>query len=323
MMRDERVFLLGEDIAVYGGLYGCTKGLYEKFGSERVRDTPISECGIVGAAIGAAATGVRPVAEIMFVDFLPCGGGMEQTVNQLAKLHYCGAGQFRLPVVIRMNCGSRNPIVSIGPHHHQCFESWFMHVPGLQVVVPSTPYDAKGLLKSAIRNDDPTLFFEHKLLYYARHKDMSQYPGMISTIPEEEYTIPLGKADVKREGGDVTVIATMMMVHKSLRAAELLSKKGVEVEVVDPRTLVPFDKDTILNSIKKTGRAVIVSEDCKTGGVAAEISSIIMEEAFDQLDAPVKRVSSKDIVIPYGYELEKAYLPQEEDIISAVQASLY
>jgi 2-oxoisovalerate dehydrogenase E1 component len=322
MLREDRVFVLGEDIGAYGGLYGCTKGLYEKFG-DRVRDTPISECGIVGAAIGAAASGMRPVAEIMFNDFLPCGGGMEQTVNQLAKLPYCGYGQIKLPVVIRMNCGSRNPIISIGPHHHQSFESWFMHVPGLQVVAPSTPYDAKGLLKSSIRNDDPVLFFEHKLLYYGRHKSMSMYHGLISTIPEDDYTIPVGKADIKRKGDDVTVIATMMMVHKSLRAAEKLSEKGVDVEVVDPRTLAPLDRQTILESVKKTGRAVIVSEDCKTGGVAAEISSIIMEEAFDHLDASVRRVCSKDIVIPYGIDLERAFLPQEEDIIKAIQAVMY
>lgn len=320
MRRDKRVFLIGEDIGKYGGIYGCTKGLYEEFGEERVRDTPISEGAIVGAAIGAAATGMKPVVEIMYVDWVAAGGAMEQIFNQLAKIPYIGAGQTKLPVVIRMACGSRYPVVSNGPHHNQCLEAWFIHIPGLYVVTPSTPYDAKGLLKTAIRDDNPVIFFEHKLLYYAHHKLIRElYPSMLSYVPEEEYLIPFGKADIKREGDDVTIVATMVMVHKALRAAEELNRQGINVEIIDLRTLVPLDKQTIVDSVKKTGRVIVVSEDWKTGGVAAEIVSVIIEEAFDYLDAPVKRVSALDLPLPYSHVLEGAVLPHEEDIIKAVK----
>ena len=320
MRRDDRIFLIGEDIGLYGGVYGCTKGLMQKFGRERVRDTPISEGAIVGAAIGAAATGLRPVAEVMYVDWIAAGGAMEQIVNQLAKLPYIGAGQIKLPIVIRVACGSRYPAVSNGPHHNQSFEAWFMHIPGIWIAVPSTPYDAKGLLKYAIRSDNPVIFFEHKLLYYARHKLIQKlYPTMVSYVPEEEYLIPFGKADIKLEGEDVTVIATMAMVHKVLKAANELKKEGISVELVDPRTLVPLDKETIIKSVKKTGRAVVVSEDWKTAGVTAEIAAMIMEEAFDYLDAPVKRVATREVPLAYSHILEGAALPSEEDIIKAVK----
>jgi len=323
MKRDGRVLLIGEDIGKYGGIYGCTKGLYDEFGGERVRDAPISEGAIIGAAIGAAATGMRPMAEIMYVDWVAAGGAMEQIFNQLAKIPYIGAGQTKLPVVVRMACGSRYPAVSNGPHHNQCLEAWFVHIPGLRVAAPSTPYDAKGLLKTAIRDDNPTIFFEHKLLYYARHKLVGGlYPSMVSHVPEEEYLIPFGKADVKRDGEDVTVVATMAMVHKALKAAEGLSKQGISVEIIDPRTLVPLDKQTIVDSIKKTGRAIVTSEDWKTCGVAAEITSVIIEEAFDYLDAPVRRVSALDLPLSYSHVLEGAVLPHEEDIVKAVRATM-
>ena len=319
MLRDGTVILLGEDVGRFGGIFACTKGLQEEFGEERVRDTPISEAAIIGAAIGAAVTGMRPVAEIEFMDFIGCA--MDQVFNQLAKIRYMFGGCLKLPVVVRVPCGSRYPVACGAAQHSQSLEAWFMHVPGLKVVTPSTPYDAKGLLITAIRDDNPVLFIEHKLLYYARRVSRLRelYPGFLCSVPEEEYEIPFGKADIKREGKDVTVVATMMTVHKSLRAADELDKEGVSVEVVDPRTLVPLDKKTIVDSVRKTGRAVVVSEDCKTAGVAAEISSMIMEEAFDYLDAPVMRISAPDVPIPYSPELERIVIPQENDIVNVVR----
>jgi pyruvate dehydrogenase E1 component beta subunit len=304
MLRDETVFVLGEDVGRYWkGAFKVTKGLAEEFGDARVRDTPISESAIIGVATGAAITGMRPVAEIMFGDLSALA--MDQISNQAAKLSYMFGGQVKVPLVIRMPFGAG---VNIAAHHSQSLEAWFMHVPGLKIAMPSTPYDAKGLLKTAIRDDNPVMFFEHKLLY-----------SMKGSVPEEEYTVPLGVADVKREGEDVTIFATLYMVQKSLAAAEELSKQGISAEVVDPRTLVPLDKQAIVNSVKKTGRIVIVTEDCKTGGVSAEIAAVVAEEAIDYLDAPVKRVAEPDTPIPFSPPLEKFVIPDENRIIGAVR----
>ncbi|MEM2971371.1 MAG: alpha-ketoacid dehydrogenase subunit beta [Candidatus Bathyarchaeia archaeon] len=304
MHRNPTVFLLGEDIGRYwGGAFKVTEGLAEEFGDERVRDTPISESAIIGAAIGAALTGMRPVAEIMFGDLTALA--MDQIANQAAKIHYMFGGQTKCPLVIRTPFGGG---VNIAAHHSQSLEAWFMHVPGLCVAVPSTPYDAKGLLKSAIRGDNPTLFCEHKLLYPVKGE-----------VPEEEYTIAFGRADVKKEGADVTIVATLYMVHKALKAAEELKGEGINAEVVDPRTLTPLDKQAIIKSVRKTGRVVIVSEDCKTAGVTAEIAAVIAEEAIDYLDAPIRRVAEPDTPIPFSPPLEKYVIPDEKAIIKAVK----
>lgn len=304
MLRDKRVFLLGEDIGRYwGGAFKVTKGLAEEFGDERVRDTPISESAIIGVAIGAAITGMRPVAEIMFGDLTTLA--MDQIANQAAKLRYMFGGQTSVPLVIRTPFGGG---VNIAAHHSQCLEAWFMHVPGLYVAVPSTPYDAKGLLKTAIRGENPVIFCEHKLLYPVEGE-----------VPEEDYTVPFGTAAVRREGTDVTIVATLYMVHKALEAAEKLENEGVSVEVVDPRTLVPLDKEAIIRSVKKTGRLVVVSEDCKTAGVTAEISAVVAEEVLDYLDAPIKRVAAADTPIPFSPPLENFVIPDENRIIKAVK----
>ena len=304
MRRDSSVFLLGEDIGRYwGGAFKVTDGLAQEFGDERVRDTPISESAIVGAGVGAAITGMRPVAEIMFGDLTALA--MDQIANQAAKIRYMFGGQASCPLVIRTPFGAG---VNIASHHSQSLEAWFMHVPGLQVAVPSTPYDAKGLLKTAIRGSNPVFFCEHKLLYPVE-----------GDVPEEEYTIPFGVAEVKRKGSDVTVVATMYMVHKALNAAAELEEEGVNAEVIDPRTLTPLDKKTIVDSVKKTGRLVIVSEDCKTGGVSAEIASVVAEEAIDYLDAPIKRVTGADTPIPFSPPLEQYVIPNEKAIIKAVK----
>jgi pyruvate dehydrogenase E1 component beta subunit len=304
MRRDSSVFLLGEDIGRYwGGAFKVTEGLAEEFGDERVRDTPISESAIVGTAVGAAITGMRPVAEIMFGDLTALA--MDQIANQAAKIRYMFGGQVGCPIVIRTPFGAG---VNIASHHSQSLEAWFMHVPGMYVAVPSTPYDAKGLLKTAIRGENPVFFCEHKLLYPFEEE-----------VPEEEYLIPFGIADVKREGSDVTVVATMYMVHKALGAAEILEKEGISVEVIDPRTLTPLDKRKITNSVKKTGRIVVVSEDCKTAGVSAEIAAVVAEEAIDYLDAPIKRVTAPDTPIPFSPPLEQFVIPNEKAIIKAVK----
>ena len=304
MRRDSRVFLLGEDIGRYwGGAFKVTKGLAEEFGDERVRDTPISESAIIGAAVGAAITGMRPVAEIMFGDLTALA--MDQIANQAAKIRYMFGGQAKCPIVVRTPFGAG---VNIAAHHSQSLEAWFMHVPGLYVAAPSTPYDAKGLLKTAIRSDNPVVFCEHKLLY-----------PLEGEVPEGEYTIPFGVADVKREGKDVTVVATLFMVHKALNAAEKLEEEGISVEVVDPRTLTPLDKQAIIKSVKKTGRIVIVTEDCRTAGVSAEIAAVVAEEAIDYLDAPIKRVAEPDTPIPFSPPLEQYVIPDEKAIIKAVK----
>ncbi|MBS7644814.1 MAG: alpha-ketoacid dehydrogenase subunit beta [Candidatus Bathyarchaeia archaeon] len=303
MRRDERVFLLGEDIGPYGGAFQVTQGLIEEFGPERVRDTPISESAIVGTAVGAAMTGMRPVAEIMFGDLTALA--MDQICNQAAKIHYMFGGQANVPMVLRTPFGGG---VNIAAHHSQSLEAWFMHTPGLEVATPSTPYDAKGLLKTAIRRDNPVIFCEHKVLYPKK-----------GPVPEEEYTIPFGAADVKREGGDITIIATLNMVHKALAAADRLAEDGVDAEVIDPRTLVPLDRKTIAESVMKTHKVVIVTEDCKTGGVSAELMAVVMEEAFDYLDAPIKRVAGTDTPIPFSPPLEGFVIPDEDRIIRAVR----
>jgi pyruvate dehydrogenase E1 component beta subunit len=304
MQRDSTVFLLGEDIGRYwGGAFKVTEGLAEEFGDERVRDTPISESAIIGTAVGAAITGMRPVAEIMFGDLTALA--MDQIANQAAKIRYMFGGQATCPLVIRTPFGAG---VNIASHHSQSLEAWFMHVPGLYVAVPSTPYDAKGLLKTAIRGNNPVFFCEHKLLYPVEDE-----------VPEEEYTIPFGAADVKREGADVTIVATLYMVHKALNAAKQLEKEGVDAEVVDPRTLTPLDKQAIIRSVKKTGRLVIVSEDCKTAGVSAEIAAMVAEEAVDYLDAPIKRVAEPDTPIPFSPPLEQYVIPDEKAIMKAVK----
>lgn len=304
MQRDPRVFLLGEDIGKYwGGAFKVTDGLAQEFGDERVRDTPISESAIVGTAVGAAITGMRPVAEIMFGDLAALA--MDQICNQAAKIRYMFGGQASCPLVVRTPFGAG---VNIASHHSQSLESWFMHVPGLYVAAPSSPYDAKGLLKTAIRGSNPVFFCEHKLLY-----------PIEGEVPEHEYLLPFGKADLKKEGADVTLVAISYMVHKALNAAALLQKEGIDVEVVDPRTLTPLDKATITGSVKKTGRLVIVSEDCKTGGVSAEIAALVAEEALDYLDAPIKRVASPDTPIPFSPPLEQFIIPNEQSIIKAVK----
>jgi pyruvate dehydrogenase E1 component beta subunit len=304
MRRDASVFLLGEDIGRYwGGAFKVTDGLAQEFGDDRVRDTPISESAIVGTGVGAAITGMRPVAEIMFGDLSALA--MDQIANQAAKIRYMFGGQAKCPLVIRTPFGAG---VNIASHHSQSLEAWFMHVPGLHVAVPSTAYDAKGLLKSAIRGNNPVMFCEHKLLY-----------PLEGDVPQEEYTVPFGKAEVKREGEDVTVLATLFMVHKALKAAQELDKEGVSLEVVDPRTLTPLDRTSIIRSVKKTGRLVIVSEDCKTAGVSAEIAAVVAEEALDYLDAPIKRIAEPDIPVPFSPTLEQYVIPSEKTIVKAVK----
>jgi pyruvate/2-oxoglutarate/acetoin dehydrogenase E1 component len=307
MTRDDSVFLIGEDVGRYGGAFGVSYGLVDEFGEERVRDTPISEAGIMGAATGAALVGMRPVAEIMFMDFTTFA--MDQLVNQAAKLRFMFGGKAKVPLVLRTPGGSGTGAAA---HHSQSLEAWFVHVPGLKVVMPSTPYDAKGLLLSSIRDDNPVVFVEHKLLY-----------KMKGPVPEEDYTIPLGLADVKRAGKDVTIVATSIMVPRALEAAEALAGEGIEAEVVDPRTLKPFDDDTLTKSIVNTGKVIITHEACKTGGVGAEIAATIMEsEAFDYLDAPITRLAGLDIPVPYNRTLERHMVPQVENIVAAVKELL-
>jgi len=303
MLRDERVFIMGEDVGIYGGAYGVTRGLYDEFGPERVRDTPISEAAIAGAAAGAAMTGMRPVAEIMYIDFITLA--MDQIVNIAAKNRYMFGGKSIVPVVYRTQGGAGRGIAA---HHSGSLEAWFIHSPGIFVVMPSTPFDAKGLLKTCIRDNNPILFIEHKMLY-----------NVEGEVPDIEYTIPLGVADVKRVGTDVTIIAYSRMVHTALEAAEELAKEGIEAEVIDPRTLKPLDINTIINSVKKTHRAIVVHEACKTCGFGAEIASLIMEEAFDYLDAPVIRVAGADVPIPMSPVLEEEVIPSKKKIIDAVK----
>jgi pyruvate/2-oxoglutarate/acetoin dehydrogenase E1 component len=304
--RDDKVFLMGEDVGVLGGAFGSTKGLYREFGEDRVRDTPISETAIIGFALGAAMAGMRPIAEIMRVDWMTIC--MDEIVNQVAKMHYLSGGRPRVAMVIR---AATEGGIGLGAQHSQSFESWFVHVPGLKVVMPSTPYDAKGLLKAAIRDPNPVIFLEPGVLY-----------GTSGPVPAEDYVIPLGKADIKREGKDATIAVWGTMVLKALNAARTLAGEGIEVEVIDPRTLRPLDIDTVIESVKKTGRLVVVHEAMKTCGVGAEIAALVQEKAFDYLDAPIKRVATPDVIIPVNRNLERMVLPQEEQIVEAVKSVL-
>lgn len=303
MRRDEDVILLGEDIGKFWqGAFKVTKGLEEEFGPERVRDTPISENAIIGCAVGAAMTGLRPVAEIMFGDLVALA--MDQICNQAAKLRYMSGGQVKVPLVVRTPFGSGGSYAS---HHSQSLEAWFVHVPGLKVVQPSNAYDAKGLLKSAIRDDNPVVFCEHKFIY-----------GLKEDIPEEEYTVPLGKARIARKGDDITVIATSLMVTRALKAAEELEEEGIFCEVVDPRTLRPLDEETLCASAKKTGKVLIVHEACDTGGVSGEITKALVRGAFYYLDC-IKVLAGKDAPIPFAPVMEKWVAPDEERIKKTVK----
>jgi pyruvate/2-oxoglutarate/acetoin dehydrogenase E1 component len=306
MEKDPMVFLLGENIAEGGGVYQVTKGILEKFGKDRIMDMPISESGFVGAAVGAALLGTRPVVDLMFSDFLPLG--MDHLVNHAAKMRYMYGGKARVPMVVRTFFGAGT---TAGCSHSQSLEAWTIHCPGLKVVMPSTPADAKGLLKAAIRDDDPVIFLEHRLLY-----------AMKGRVPEGEYIIPLGEADVKREGRDVTVVALAMMVHRALEAADELSKEGIEIEVLDPRSLLPLDCEALVRSIKKTSRLLIVHEACRTGGIGGEIAAIAAKEAFGYLDAPIERVCAPDVPVPFSPPLENYYIPKKEDIVATVRRML-
>ena len=303
MARDESVFVIGEDVADCGGVFSVTAGMLKRFGRERVRQTPISEAAFTGLAVGAAMAGLRPICEIMYVDFATTC--MDQILNQAAKLRYMSGGQFSVPLVIRTQQGGGTCEAA---QHSQCLEAIFAHVPGLKVAIPATPYDAKGLLKSAIRDDNPVIFLEHKLLYEEK-----------GDIPREEFLVPLGEAEVKREGGDVTVVAWSLMVGKALAAAEALADE-ISVEVVDPRTLVPLDFDAIAASVRKTGRMVIAQEACLSGGFAGEILRRVCDECFDALAAPPRVVGSADVPMPFSPALEAAVLAGEEEIIAAISA---
>ena len=303
MAENDKVFLLGEDIGRMGGDFGVTKGLWAKYGDDRVRDTPLSEAAIVGSAVGAAMVGMRPVAEIMFADFLTTC--YDQLVNNAAKMHYMFDGQFTSPIVVRTAAGGG---FGGGPHHSQSVEGWFMNVPGLVVVGPATPYDAKGLMIASIEDDNPVLFLEHKALYRIK-----------GDVPEEKYTVPLRKANVLRQGADVTVVGFLRMTQEALAAANELAAEGISVEVVDLRTLRPWDTTTVLESVAKTGRAVVANEAPKIGSLASDISAVISEEAFHSLKAPVVRVCGLDTPIPFSVPLEKIVLPNKEDIKAAVR----
>jgi pyruvate/2-oxoglutarate/acetoin dehydrogenase E1 component len=305
MERDEKVFLMGEDIGAYGGAFKVTEGMQERFGQLRVLDTPISETGFTGAAAGAAHMGMRPVVEMQFIDFISCAYDM--ITNYIATSRYRGSGA--QPIVIRGPSGGG---VRGGPFHSQNPEMAFFHTPGLKIVYPATAYDAKGLIKSAIRDDDPVLFFEHKWLY--------RRPQIREILPSEEYTVPIGKARIHREGTDLTIVTYAAMVHKSLEAAEKLQEEdGLSVEVIDLRTLLPLDEDAILESVKKTNRLLVVHEDTRTGGIAGEIAMRINEKAFEWLDAPILRVTALDAPVPYSPPLEDYFLPQVEDVVKAAR----
>jgi len=307
MRRNPKIYIAGEDVGLYGGIYGVTVDLFKEFGEERVKDTPISESAIIGMAVGSSAAGLIPVVEIMFVDFI--GVCMDQLLNQAAKMKYMFGGKAKLPMVLRTTEGAGHGAAA---QHSQCLEAWFMHVPGLKVVLPSTPYDAKGLLTTAMRDGNPVVFLEHKYLY-----------GTVEgEVPEEQYTIPFGVADVKRQGKDVTVVATMRMVHKALAAAETLAKDGISVEVIDPRTLVPLDEDSIIASVKKTHRLVVVTEEVANAGSSAEIAARVADKAFDYLDAGIKRVTAPFTPVPFSTVLEEEFIPSEAKIITAIHQVL-
>ena len=306
MERDERVFILGEEVGVWGGTYAVTRGFYDKFGADRVRDTPIAEAGIVGAAIGAALVGQRPVAELMTINFAFVA--MDHIVNEAAKLRYMFGGQFTLPLVIRAVGGGGR---QLGATHSQTPDAVFAHFPGLKVVTPGTPADAKGLLKSAIRSDDPILFIENALLYQWRGE-----------VPEGDFTVPIGKSKIQRAGKDATVVTYSRGLQLSMQAADELSKEGIEIEIVDLRTLRPLDMEPVLESFKRTNRAVVVEEGWRSFGVGSEVSARIYEEAFDYVDAPIRRVAQTEVPLPYNRKLEQSALPQVADIVAAVKEVL-
>lgn len=302
MERDKDVFILGEDVGFYGGAFKVTEGFYERFGEWRVLDTPLSESGFTGAAIGSALMGMRPVVEMQFADFISCA--FDQIVNVAAKNYYRWGGA--TPIVIRAPYGGN---IHGGPYHSQCPEAWFFHCPGLKIVAPSMPYDAKGLLKAAIRDDNPVICLEHKYLY-RRIKE---------NIPEDDFIVPIGKADIKREGRDITIITYGAMVHTALEAAKLLEGKEIDIEVLDLRTLLPLDKEAIFSSVKKTNKAMILHEATKTGGIGAEISSLISEELFDHLDGPIIRIAAPDTPVPYSPPMEEFFIPNASDVIKAAE----
>ncbi len=318
MRRDPRVFCIGEDIGIpggWGGAFTVTLGLADEFGHERILDTPISELGFTGIAVGAAIGGLRPIVDVQYGDFLFLA--MDQLVNEAAKMTYMSGGTVKVPLVMRAPVGATRR----GAQHAQSLEAFFTHVPGLKVIAPSTAYDAKGLLKSAIRDDNPVIVFEHKLLYGSKGPRKEQ--GAISAVgevPDEEYLIPLGKGVIRREGRDVTIVGKLLTVYRALEAAERLAKEGIESEVIDPRTLVPLDKELILESVRKTGRLVIVEEDNLTGGWASDIAAIVAEEAFYWLDAPIKRVSAPDTPPPFAPVMEDYYVPSVERVVEAVKS---
>lgn len=303
MERDPNIYVAGEDVGTYGGIFGVTAGLLDQFGDKRVKDTPITESAIIGTAVGAASVGLRPVIELMFVDFI--GVALDQLYNQAAKMKYMFGGKAKIPMVMRATCGAG---IGAAAQHSQSLEALFMHLPGLKVVMPSTPHDAKGLLIEAIRDDNPVVFLEHKLLY-----------ALEGEVPDGAYTIPFGQVDIKREGKDVTVVATAKMVHSALGAAEKLAADGISVEVVDPRTLCPLDEEGIIESVKKTHRLVIVHEEVKFAGSGAEIAAMVAEKAFDYLDAPILRVAAPFCPVPFSAPLEQAFIPGEDQIIEAVK----
>lgn len=303
MREDENVILFGEDVGAYGGCFGVSAGMVEEFGEERVRDTPISEGAIIGCAVGSAATGLRPIAELMFADFITVG--MDQLVNQAAKMRYMFGGKINLPMVVRLPLGAG---ISAAAQHSQSPEAWLTHVPGLKVVYPSTPGDAYGLLLTAIADENPVMFFEHKVLY-----------GISEEFDENMEPIKFGVADIKREGETVTIVATGRMVHKALAAAEILAQDGIEAEIIDPRTLYPLDTETIYKSIEKTNNVLIVTEENKRGSYAGEIAAMISEEAFDYLDGPIVRVGAMNTPVPFSPVLEEYYVPSADDIVKAVK----
>jgi len=306
MERDPDVFILGEEVGVWGGTYAVTKGFYDHFGEKRVRDTPIAEAAIIGAAIGASLTGLRPVAELMTINF--AFSAMDHIVNEAAKLHYMFGGQMVLPLVIRTVGGGGR---QLGATHSQTPDAIFAHFPGLKVVAPGTPEDAKGLLKSAIRSDDPIFFIEHATLYQVR-----------SEVPDEEYLIPIGKSKIQREGSDVTIVTYSKMLDVSNKAADRLEKEGIQAEIIDLRSLRPLDMEPVFESFKKTNRAVIVEEGWRSYGVGSEVAARLYEGAFDYVDAPIKRVAQKEVPLPYNQALEQMALPQVEDVIAAVKEAL-
>lgn len=306
LRRDERVVLMGEDVGAAGSVFKILLGLHEEFGSDRVIDTPIAEAGYVGLGVGAALTGMRPILDIMFGDFMALA--MDQIVNQAAKLRYMSGGQASVPLTIRATMGAGR---SSAAQHSQSLHAWASHVPGLKVAIPSTPKDVLGMFPTAVQDDNPVLFFEDKMMYAVK-----------GTVPDTVEPIPFGVADVKREGSDVTIVATSSMVLVALAAADTLAEEGISCEVVDPRTMVPLDHDTLVASVSKTGRAVIVDEGCRSFGVGAELASIIYEDAFDYLDAPIARLGAMDVPVPFSKPLEDATIPNETNVIQAVRGTL-